>query len=804
LYLCLINNFKRTTQITNFIEMELIINTMFKILRTSFIIIIFFFAKISFSQNVGINPTGTTPNTSAILDLNTGNAGTLGFLPPNVALTATNSNAPIGASVATSLLVYNTATASAGSTAVSPGYYYWDGAKWVALGGTGSKDWALLGNAGTTVGTNFLGTTDNVDLQFNVFNSRSGLIDIANYQTFFGYASGLSSTAAGQGGTFFGYGSGQSNIGGLFNTGMGYQSLVLNTAGGYNTALGVQSLYYTTGSNNTGLGTNAGFSISSGANNTALGYYAINNGSNTSTGSNNTAVGSNAMQSLTIGANNTSMGYFSTYSLTTGSYNAASGYSALKNNTTGSYNTGIGGDALFYIGSSYNTAVGMWSLEGNSTVATNTGIANTAIGFCAGGGYNGTPGSGTNNYLQTTSGSYNTFLGYSTAMTAGTYSNTTTVGSFAQAGANDVLILGGITGINGATNSAKVGIGTTTPADALVVKVPAASAINGITADVSAGNGSGNAINAASTGVVSVSTIFAEEKPTADGTGVPINTSNHAINGQMKTSHIYSYGMYGTFDSPANVLHAGGVVGYYNFNGNWGGLGYYSGFACYGGYFSGSSANIQGGAGRLANPTSTTYAQNVGIGAYGDLFGGWVRGNVYGLAVKGERVSLYVDGKTIVNQPIIQLTKTADDKTIVNYTPVSATPDLQLHGVAQMEKGVATITIDATALSQFASTEDLTIIATPTGQTNGVYAELRDGKLIIKENNNGFANTKVSWIIIGKRNITEDFVPAELKEKDFDTNLKGFMYDENDKDNSTQGNALYWDGTKLHKGTAPK
>ncbi|HMY43376.1 MAG TPA: hypothetical protein PKJ74_09435 [Chitinophagales bacterium] len=49
---------------------------------------------------------------------------------PNVALTATNAAAPV-ASPATSLLVYNTATAGTAPNNVTPGYYYWDGAKWV-------------------------------------------------------------------------------------------------------------------------------------------------------------------------------------------------------------------------------------------------------------------------------------------------------------------------------------------------------------------------------------------------------------------------------------------------------------------------------------------------------------------------------------------------------------------------------------------------------------------------------------------------------------------------------------------------
>src|SRR5437762_12584790 len=112
------------------------------------------------AQNVGINPGGSTPNSSSILDLNTGNTYTnpngRGLLIPNVALTSTAAQNPV-TSPATSLLVYNTATASSGSTAVFPGYYYWDGAKWVAIGGNGGKDWALLGNAGTTASSSAIG-----------------------------------------------------------------------------------------------------------------------------------------------------------------------------------------------------------------------------------------------------------------------------------------------------------------------------------------------------------------------------------------------------------------------------------------------------------------------------------------------------------------------------------------------------------------------------------------------------------------------------------------------------------------------
>jgi NADH dehydrogenase/NADH:ubiquinone oxidoreductase subunit G len=178
-----------------------------------------------------------------------------------------------------------------------------------------------------------------------------------------------------------------------------------------------------------------------------------------------------------------------------------------------------------------------------------------------------------------------------------------------------------------------------------------------------------------------------------------------------------------------------------------------------------------------------------------------VKGTVYGMTVSGERVSLYVDGKTVVNQPITEITKTTNNQTMVNYPSVSATPVLQLNGTAKMENGAVIVFLDEQTLSQYANTEDLTIIATPSGQTNGVYAELRGRELSIKENNNGTSNTKISWIIIGQRNVQNTALPDEVKATDFDTNLRSFVHSENDK--NSQGTGLYWDGNKLNTGISP-
>jgi len=83
--------------------------------------------RIDNTGNVGI---GTVPTASSILDLSS--IATKAMEVPNVALTATNSASPI-TSPATGALVFNTATASSGTTAVVPGFYYWDGTTWLSL-----------------------------------------------------------------------------------------------------------------------------------------------------------------------------------------------------------------------------------------------------------------------------------------------------------------------------------------------------------------------------------------------------------------------------------------------------------------------------------------------------------------------------------------------------------------------------------------------------------------------------------------------------------------------------------------------
>ncbi len=97
------------------------------------------------------------------------NSTTNGFITPQVALTSTSTSAPVvnpqtaGAPI-TGTEIFNTATAGSGATAVTPGYYYWDGSSWVRLLTDNTSGWSLLGNTGTTESTNYIGTTDDAPI----------------------------------------------------------------------------------------------------------------------------------------------------------------------------------------------------------------------------------------------------------------------------------------------------------------------------------------------------------------------------------------------------------------------------------------------------------------------------------------------------------------------------------------------------------------------------------------------------------------------------------------------------------------
>jgi hypothetical protein len=133
-------------------------NLIFKIVQSS----IFLVLLISTGMNAQVGIGTSSPE--GMLDVTSINDG---FLLPRVALTGTASASPL-TTPTISEMVYNTTTVAD----VVPGFYYWNGTKWVPLLFGNLNSWSTLGNSGTTAGTNFIGSTDAVDFVTKTNNSE--------------------------------------------------------------------------------------------------------------------------------------------------------------------------------------------------------------------------------------------------------------------------------------------------------------------------------------------------------------------------------------------------------------------------------------------------------------------------------------------------------------------------------------------------------------------------------------------------------------------------------------------------------
>ncbi|MBK8966652.1 MAG: tail fiber domain-containing protein [Lewinellaceae bacterium] len=117
-----------------------------------------FFTDVLAAQ-VSINQDNSAPDPSAMLDVKSSDKG---MLVPRM----TTAQRTAIANPATGLLVFDTDNES---------FWYRDSGGWVRLIG----GWSLSGNTGTVDGTNFIGTTDNVALDFRVNNARGLRLEYA-------------------------------------------------------------------------------------------------------------------------------------------------------------------------------------------------------------------------------------------------------------------------------------------------------------------------------------------------------------------------------------------------------------------------------------------------------------------------------------------------------------------------------------------------------------------------------------------------------------------------------------------------
>lgn len=238
---------------------------------------------------------------------------------------------------------------------------------------------------------------------------------------------------------------------GAINTSTQYNiggSRILSNLGANNLFAGVGAGAANTGQHNAFFGNSAGLVNTAGDFNSFFGSGA---GRANTAGDNNSFFGSNAGLSNTTGFQNSFFGREAGTSNTEGSFNSFFGRSTGLLNTTGSANSFFGQD------------VGLNNTTGNSNAffGNNSGQANTI------GEGNSFFGNFAGDLNQT--GRFNTAIGRGANFGAGNLTLATAIGAGAFVTRSNSLVLGGISGVNGGTDT-NVGIGTTAPQTKLHIK----------------------------------------------------------------------------------------------------------------------------------------------------------------------------------------------------------------------------------------------------------------------------------------------------------------------------------------------
>ena len=326
-------------------------------------------------------------------------------------------------------------------------------------------------------------------------------ITTASYNTAVGYTS-LSANTTGVDNVAIGWAALGANTTGSDNVAVGKQALDANTTGATNTALGDRALTTnTTASNNTAVGADALYANTTGSDNVVVGAVA---GDALTTGSDNVVVGKNALSADTTGRRSVAIGRSAlsaqNFTSTTSSYNVAVGYEAGGAVTTGTINTligGLSGEALTTGNSNVavgynslkadtagdrNVAIGVAALQSQNFTSTQdtynigigygagslitTGLRNTAVGSLSldkstTGSYNTALGYGTLSSQTATGDAYNTAIGYNAGVAITTGVKNVIVGALAAdsmtTGSENTIIGNGAAGngvISGSNNTA--------------------------------------------------------------------------------------------------------------------------------------------------------------------------------------------------------------------------------------------------------------------------------------------------------------------------------------------------------------
>jgi hypothetical protein len=279
-----------------------------------------------------------------------------------------------------------------------------------------------------------------------------------------------------------------------------------------------------------------------------------------------------------------------------------------------------------------------------------------------------------------------------------------------------------------------------------------------------------------------------------DGISYAQISANDATRGYNFWGDVYTFGVGGW--NYNDYSRCGGTFGA-DVNGTyWGSLGYRSSALLnYGVYGSAAYAN---GGGRMENGIRT----GIGAGFYGDLMGGWVRGDIMGFATQGSMFAAYNVGNTYNTGFHADLVKTGGSITpafAVTSTSVKVYDD----GSANLSNGTVRVNFTPEYAALIKGNGNPTVTVSPMGQCNGLYiVSIDETGFTVAEMNNGTSNISFSWISVGKRvDASDATVPSEITNPEFTNRMSGLMFNEGNKKQSCS--PMWWNGSGLDYSTPP-
>ena len=261
-------------------------------------------------------------------------------------------------------------------------------------------------------------------------------------------------------------------------------------------------------------------------------------------------------------------------------------------------------------------------------------------------------------------------------------------------------------------------------------------------------------------------------------------------------THQYTFGVTGRVGGTGN--RQGGVLGTW-FTSTYGVLGYKNS--------AGSTFGLLyvGGLTTTAKSGINSLKTSIGMGGYGDLMGGWIRGNLYGLHLKADRYTLYVDGNHYTNGIIANLSNNSQgENRNLSFVPTSTKIEIQATGQFELNNKEMIISFPTEFSEQVSSNQPIIVTLTAMGGFVNMYLDyvnpnefkvISDYSYIDVSRVN--KKIKINWIAVGVRKGYENFnVPREILSKEYDYLMEGVMH--NEADTESDATPIWWDGNNLN------